>query len=137
VNEHDRIADVNLNLNAQALAVLHLLADRDASDIKIDFTHTYAWYNGRERGVCLVVQPPHTRCEPCEGLHIAFAEHRNSDSIVVYTWFALHGGTEAPTPGQMPSSAWDEARHFKYGAAGEAANWIFDRIKRQSDRWTS
>ena len=91
---HNRI-DLSLGISWRAMAVLHALHDmeenmegwkegnsRGAADIQI---HTYAFYDGRERGICLEVReidadnlPNNQEC-----MLIAFAESRGSDQVFV------------------------------------------------------
>ncbi len=83
------IADFNLGLNDQAVALLAILSKMEPLFAPHDGTYeykyeykTYAWYNGRENGVSLRINHPETR----KFLYICFAEHRSTDSLVIYHW---------------------------------------------------
>lgn len=82
-------ADLKLDLNAKALAVGQLLAARPPDfaaydggryDVRI---WTRPWYNGRERGLCFVMQP----CLiGAKAVFLAVFEDRLTDDIVVEEW---------------------------------------------------
>lgn len=74
------IGDKSLGIDGQAWAVLKLLAKRNSGN-EGSF-NTFAWYNGRERGVLLVVDPGRVARSMC----IVFGECRGTDSIFVDTW---------------------------------------------------
>lgn len=133
------ICDTRLSLDSQALAVLHLLADREAdfafvfeydSGKYTYFSETFAWYNGRENGfslrirknrdAALSVVAPH--------LHIVCANCRNSDEIVVYSWTALLG-VNPPVPGDLPEGAWKNQKIFNSFRVDLAAEWIEEKIQ--------
>src|SRR4051812_44060834 len=95
----DRLADPQMGINNQALALLHMLAGMEPSfavynagyDICIS---TSPLYNGRERGIVLSM---HAYSVPVgKALFIFFAEGRNHDGIVIESWID-QGGINPPT----------------------------------------
>jgi hypothetical protein len=74
-----RIGDKRLGIDDQAWAVLKILAKRENDQGSFK---TFSWYNGRERGVLLVVDPGRGARSMC----IAFGECRGSDHIFVDMW---------------------------------------------------
>lgn len=135
MNGHDR-ADPTFGIGSQARAILHFLTDAEPSfatyedgyyDIRIE---TFPWYNGREKGICLVVQPRYTGTP--RALHITFGEDRRTDSIFVDTW-------EDTTPFNCPTlegadqEAYDKAyqnrKHFNQGRVGDAAEYIIEAME--------
>jgi hypothetical protein len=122
--------DPHLNVKAQARAVFTLLADQDPDfaefkdgRYQVEFT-TWAWYNGRERGICISMQ--RDLCSPC--LHVAFGECRSSDDIFVSWWATNRPFFNGPTVKDCPERAYTTRRLFKYGACGEAAKYIYDLL---------
>src|SRR5574343_346419 len=100
--------DPHLNVKAQARAVLAILSERDPDfavfkdgQYHVEFT-TWAWYNGRERGICISMQKD--ICAPA--IHMVFGECRSSDDIFV-SWWAT------------------KRRYFKHGACGEVAEYLY------------
>lgn len=85
-------ANLTFGLEPQAMAILHMLAGREPSFARWDpeFKHydvrieTFPWYNGRERGIALVVHRNYGCSGPC--LILTFGECRNSDDIFVEQW---------------------------------------------------
>jgi hypothetical protein len=79
-----------LGVHPQATAILQLLKYRVVDDnLTIDDLYKKgtilcaAWYNGRERGICIYTASRMTT----EYRHIlVFGEHRNSDAIFLDTW---------------------------------------------------
>lgn len=128
-------ASLSFGLNYQALAILHFLAGRDPDfatytngryDIEVE---TFPWYNGWEKGVCLVVRrgPGDNRA-----LCITFGEHRNTDGIFVDHWedTAPHN---CPTLENVDEAAYEKAycnrKSFEYGRAGDAAGHIYELME--------
>ena len=88
------IGDPSFGLKSQALMVLAQLSKEEPNfapynqryseyEVQID---SYPMYNGRETGVCLVVQRGWMGNPREDALHIFFAEHRNSDGIRFWIW---------------------------------------------------
>ena len=94
--------DFRLGLNSVAWAVLHNLDgeptfapyDHETHRYEIDCS-TSAFYNGRERGFCLIVRKNWT---DRKALYIMFSEYRSSDHIIVYSWV----GNAELNPPQVP-----------------------------------
>jgi len=122
-----QLAEINLNLNAQAIAVLAALSGMQPDGIarwddKIkgyDFkSKTTAWYNGRERGFCLAARN-YLGTSPC--IHICVAECRSGDQIVVYREI-----TEHPFLNHMDlkDESYDTAEYFDYLRIDEVVQYI-------------
>lgn len=97
----NRCADPSFGIKPQALAILHMLAGIDPIFADWDGKHyqveiqTFPWYNGREAGVCLVMESgPYQKSNSL--LYVAFGECRHSDRIFVEHW-------EAPEPLNCPT----------------------------------
>jgi hypothetical protein len=132
------IADPTFGLSAQALAVHAMLVQSECDDLaeydeklrdyKIE-THTYPWFNGREKGVCLEVRP-NVGCR--KALLITFGEHRNSDGIFVDSWLINEYLLNPPTVADFQDER-DEAYRkrtiISYGQVNEAVAVIRQKIK--------
>jgi len=138
---NDNCADMSFGLNAQALAVATLLAQREpdfadyeqhAYQVRI---RTYPWYNGRERGVAFVVQKDWGP----ESVILAVAECRSSDGIFVEEWeqdLAPYNGPSLVERGEALGEAADtevykNRKTFNYGQIGKVADYVYGRM----DRW--
>jgi hypothetical protein len=127
------IADSTLNLSGQALAVLAMLSQREPDFATYDkqYQHynyeatTSAWYNGRERGVSLVVRRSivDKKC-----IVLTFGEVRNSDSIFIDSW--EHDGVfmNPPTIDDFPDKAYAERQYVDYGRVDLAVDLILHKI---------
>lgn len=128
------LIDLSLNLDGQSWAVLHLLngygvqLDDDLYDSErgeyLFKSQTYAFYNGRERGFALTVEHPDSKEHGC--LVVAFAENRNSDDIVVYTWKG-YGLYQPPLVSEMPDNCRKEATFHK--SPNDAVWAIWELVK--------
>lgn len=128
------VADLTLGLSAQALAVLAMLAqnecdglaeyDETGRDYKIEI-RTSAWYNGRERGVCLEVRPSFSSKE---ALLITFGEHRNSDCIFIDSWRVVTHFLNPPTVADFSDEAYENRSTVPYGNVADAVSIIRDKI---------
>lgn len=130
-------ADPTFGLNHQAMAILHYLASIEPAfakyengyyDIRIQ---TFPWYNGREKGVCLVVQ--HGYCGgDSTALHVTFGEIRNSDGIFVDHWVDKPP-FNCPTLEGADPDTYEKAYHsrmsFGCGEIGKAADYIQDLME--------
>lgn len=127
----NRCADLTFGINSQALAILQLLAGQDPTFADWDGVgygveiQTFPWYNGREKGVCLVMKPRSYKQKDL--LHIAFGENRGTDGIFVETWEAEEP-FNCPTLENRDDKVGDEAcknrMSFPYGQIGRAAERI-------------
>lgn len=105
-------ADSSFGLSGQSLAILAVLAQTPPKfadyepetgyDIRIG---TFPWFNGREKGVCLTISLPSSRC--CRV--IAFGEDRASDAIFVEHWDQMTP-FNAPTVEEREDQAEDVER---------------------------
>jgi hypothetical protein len=94
-------ADPSFGVKAPALAIMALLSQTAPDFAEWDAKYqkylvkiqTFPWYNGREKGVCLMVQR-HTG--GTEAFCVTFGECRGSDRIFVEGW-------EQPEPFNQPT----------------------------------
>jgi len=123
--------DPSFGLNNQAMALLHFLAAMEPDFAEYEHgrysieVSTYPWYNGREKGVCLVVQ--HGLCDP-KALHITFGEIRNCDSIFVDHWVSTtpyNGPTLENTDPTAYEKAYQGRKVIGHGEIGKAAECIY------------
>ena len=128
----NRIGDRMLGLNAQARAVLEYLSARepDFAEYKDGYygfgAETHAWYNGRERGFSLTVSPP--GCNRPVRIFVV-VEGRNHDGIVVYEWEQKGFPYNGPSLEDFSDEAFHAGKVFPYGAAGDAADYIYNRMR--------
>lgn len=95
---------------------------RYQSDVEV-----HRWLNGREQGYLLTMAP--IRCGASQPLCIAFAEHRSSDSIIVYWWNATTYPNPPVVASMVPEHVWsDSSRGFAAAAYDEAASFIFEKL---------
>ena len=112
---------LNLNIDPQAYHIADLVVE-NLSQLNLDYPSTsiktYAWYNGRERGVSLVVS--------CQESNISYiivvANERRSDYIAIDKYYVTW-------PGHFPhhtDSQYKEAYENRYTVATveEAVEWI-------------
>lgn len=119
--------DLNLGLKPQSLAVLHMLAERLCDLHDHDVIETAAFYNCRERGVVVTVSCLFSKVEP-RYLNVFFSENRNSDDIVVYSWFCNEGWLNPPTIRDIDEETWKNRKMFGYGKVGDAAKHVYELI---------
>jgi hypothetical protein len=132
----------DLGLSGQALAILALLCDRElyfedvkASEPLVIDIKSRAWYNGRERGVCLIVedhsvnQRTTDECRINGKLCIVFGENRSSDNIFVDCWLDNKIFNNPPTPEHLPDGAYDRRRAFDYGRVDQAERYVRNLIE--------
>lgn len=112
--------------NKQAKVVLEavkMLLDQLNPD-KYDFEVLQRDFdNGREQGYVIELTAVNNKWLLHEGLHVAFAEYHNSDSIVVYT------DKDSYYPETIKESFWNSSKTFTYGSILEAAEYIVEIIK--------
>ena len=129
------IADATLGLNAQALAILAMLSRSPCDDLGAEYEEkfhefkieikTFAWYNGRERGVLLEVRPS---LSSKRALLITFGEHRNSDSIFIDAWEVNEFFLNPPTVADFTDEAYKARTWVDYGNVAKAIEVIRDKI---------
>lgn len=128
------IADPTFGLNSQALAILALLAQTAPTDVAYDkktklfavFIQTFPFYNGRERGVCLAVQ--RGAGGGGETMLLAFAEHRNTDGIILQKQMIAHSVMNMPTIDDFSEDSYRARESFDWGACGRVVNVILGHI---------
>lgn len=87
------------------------------------------WHNGREQGYVVTLRSSNYK----RNIHIAFYEHRNSDSIHAVK-FELSGLINPPTINDIPedhpfyNSKWDTNHSVSVGKAMEMADWIYEEL---------
>lgn len=136
-----RCADLSFGLNSQALAVLQLLAFKEPAFARFDekLRHylveikTFPWYNGRERGICLIMWPGYEQTGPC--LFFAVAECRASDDLIVEMWAQPHFRDNCPTIdtrdevlGDRADEPFNNRKEFPRGEIGKAADFIYGQM---------
>lgn len=135
-----KCADLSFGLNSQALAVATLLANREPDFADFDgelksydaIIETYPWYNGREKGVAIVMR---RGWGSPRRFVLVMAECRNSDDIVVEEWEQddpYNGPTLKGRIGALGADA-DQAvyagrKYIPYGRIGKAADYIYGRM---------
>lgn len=124
----------NFGINEQAIAVLALLPDKEYYSDRADlWLEVKPWYNGRERGIVLTVGTYGAN----KYLHIAFYEHRNSDSICCLKWQTKlpywNHPLEDPNIFEVAygkgKNKYDTAASFGYGKCGDCSQWITTVIR--------
>lgn len=119
------LVDFTFGIKSQAVAVLHELNAQEEA-FEADSISTRPWYNGREKGIVLIVQVSYLRPALC----VAFFEHRSSDNIEVHQWeqpVGINSPTGYDTCNQM---AYETSLHksFDCGHASDAAYYIVERV---------
>ncbi len=122
----------DFGIHPVAMAILMLLDEFEISGL-VDEEHknnvkylidlrTSAWYNGRERGICLCVDLNGT------SFVITFGECRNSDSIFVDSWI-MKSSLNPPTVADFTDEAYSNRKYFSYNGIYEATQHIDKLIK--------
>lgn len=133
-----------LGIKPQPMAVLAALADNNEVD---DFGYgidedgdprgdvdTFAWYNGRERGVSIVFENYDTPDKARRYLVVVVNEARGSDELIVDWWLTGTHYPNGPTPKYFPDEAYAKNRsHFPYMDVRRAVKKI-ERLTRKHAR---
>jgi len=93
---------------------------------KLDYeVKTYPFYNGREKGICLIISPVTTSLE-C--LFVVFGEGRNHDGTFVDIW---EGDVpfNNPTIDDFSEEDYQKRQVFKYNDVEGVENYIHTKIK--------
>jgi hypothetical protein len=106
-----------------ALAVLHALSAYEFDDFS-GYLETAAFYNGRERGVAVIV---HSFAEG-KPLAIVFGENRRSDQIFVDE-FEYEHGMNPPTIRDFTQEAYQNRRYFSWDQIGTVSEYIHNALK--------
>ena len=110
------IGSKDFHIHRTALAIFALLTSFEVSDLTederdyVDYLidiRSYPWYNGRERGICIIIS------NNGEQLNIAFGEIRNSDGIFVDVW-ETKSTFNPPTVADFSDEAYEQRNYFKY-----------------------
>lgn len=126
------------NVNWQAHGVLAALRRFDGLECSWDSESSRylaepevnAWFNGRERGYVVSLRSPDYRRK----FHIAFYEHRNSDSICAVA-FEKGGLINPPTINDIPKehpfyeSKWSYDFSVGCGEFIKMSDWIIDKLE--------
>ncbi len=118
--------------NTQAKLVLEAfrLVTED-SHMNIDL-HLKDFDNCREQGYVIELHSVENKYIPSEKRpYFAFAEHRNSDDIVVYKGYGYYQSTSTVT-----EDFWRSAIFFKYGHPMEAAFYIKNELAKIYNKFT-
>lgn len=127
------IGDPTLSIQAQATAILALLSERapefatnkQATKYDVEF-RTYSWYNGRERGISIVMHLPSL----APHVHVVtFGEERGSDQIFVDSWgmpFKCYG--DPPELKDFSEKVYKQRKNFRMGQCGQAAEFIYNQF---------
>lgn len=120
-----KCADLTFGINPQAWAVLQLLSavELNKHPQGLRRISTFPWFNGRERGICLVASR-HPN-QPC--LLLAFGEDRKSDRIFVEFW-EQEEPFSAPSvegrPVDVGDAAYKARVFFPHGEVGKVTSHI-------------
>jgi hypothetical protein len=109
--------DLTFSVHPVALAVAHLVNTWEVSEETAAKMRTSAWYNGRERGICVEI----------EGLFVVWGECRASTKIFVDTWVQEPRsgfGMNPPTWCDQPKASYEERKYFGPGQLRKAARHI-------------
>lgn len=117
------IINNNFGINPSALSIMNLISSFNLEDDKYKHAsfQTYPFYNGREKGICLVIQ---YKWEP-ECLFLSFGEHRNSDSLFLDSWKA-NNVFNGMTVDDFPEVAYKNRTFMNYNGHYDLANKIFN-----------
>jgi hypothetical protein len=88
---------------------LNEIPGADTEEIGYLLPQTFAWYNGRERGIGIML----TTFNSARPTYvIAFGEHRTSDSIFIDHWTMDRVDINPPTVADFPDYAYDNTRLY-------------------------
>lgn len=128
--------DRDLHLSPQALSILAFLAgNQEWTGLRVpEFSvnmYTSAWYNGRERGIAVALTKTGMSVDDKERrLVLVFGEARGSDSIFLDKWTETGGDINPPTHEDLSEEAYEQRRHFPYGAIRKTAEAIIKDIRK-------
>jgi hypothetical protein len=134
MNKSNSLASMILvpGMNPQALAVLALIQGMTPEFVEYDkgyeyYESTSYWSNGREQGFCLRAAGKQFADE---AIHIVVVEHRNSDSIMVYSWVE-RPGMNPPTLANFTDEIYKNncSGCFGYGNIMDAAKDVYNAVE--------
>jgi hypothetical protein len=128
----NRMADMQLDIGAQALAILAMLSqcepafEQSPADVDSELVvSSHAFYNGRERAVVVSYQ----RGFMGKCLNIVFGEGRNSDSIFIDWWVTERALMNGPRVADFPEEAYRDRKYHDYGRLDVAVQHIYDLVE--------
>ena len=139
--DRNHCADMSFHIHPCAHAVGTLLAYREPDfavwDEKAGYLawfETKPWYNGRERGLCFIMQPE--RVPGARAIFLAVFEHRCSDDIVVEEWIenglplneVSLASREAALGSKAADAVYRARKTFPNGAIGKVADHLYNRM---------
>jgi hypothetical protein len=125
------IGSKEFHIHSTALAIFALLNSFEVSGLTVDEgdhirysvdIHSYPWYNGRERGICLTI------AYRSKQLNITFGEVRNSDSIFVDVWETATT-FNPPTSDDFTAEAYEQRNYFRYDEHYKASRFIQELVE--------
>jgi hypothetical protein len=119
--------DLTFNIHPTALIVARLISIEVPAENRDHFRfHTFPFYNGREKGICLIVSSKFT---DTNGTFIVFGENRNSDNIFIDVWKS-HLPYNCPTTEKdFTDEAYENRKFFDRDKVHDAARFIESTIK--------
>jgi len=132
------MGDPLFGIKGQALAIHAMLCDDEPSWAPWDDEYrcykveieSRPMYNGRERGICLLVR---RSLSEMDTLHLFFSERRSSDGIMLLSWVAPHPYNVPDFPWNMKDEAGNDwpfvDEGFSYGEIGKVVNRIQEKCK--------
>ena len=118
--------DLNFNINPVAVAIAHLLKDLidehgDMVDLK-----TYALYNGREKGICVVRTILKDGVE--NSIAVSFGEHRSSDGLFVeFVYFKAHSVMNM-SHDIFTEESYELRKDFKFNQLYQVRDAVYDLL---------
>lgn len=133
------MGDSLFGIKGQALAIHAMLCDQEPDWAPWDDEYrcykveieSRPMYNGRERGICLLVR---RSLSEQDTLHLFFSERRSSDGIMLLSWVAPH-------PFNVPEFPWNQKdgdgvelypwqdEGFSYGEIGKVVSRIEQKCR--------
>ena len=115
--------DIRFNISSAAWSILYRLDFESYSGFEdLDFS-TAPFYNGRERGFVLTIQDANGKFAK----NIAFAECRNSDVIVVYSWVAAPWALNPPMVSDFTEEVYN--RQVVHSSVDDACDDIRNMVR--------
>ena len=117
----------NLGISKAALEVTEVLETLDLGETSNKWLFTSAWYNGREKGICVRLEEIGTS----NNVIITFGECRSSDNIFVDTWITSDViYINPPTVENYPDYAYKSRKYFSYDQTAQAALYVASLINK-------
>ena len=114
--------DLTFNIHPTALIIARLISVDVPTENKHKFKFlTFPFYNGREKGICLIVSDKFT---DSDGTFIVFGEHRNSDNIFIDVWKKNLPYNCPTTEKDFTDEAYESRKFFDRDKVHDAARFI-------------